>query len=788
MIDNLTLGLIAADIKRNKTVNIALFSFILISALLMATGVLTIERLSGALDQIFDVAKPPHFLQMHVGDYDQTIIAQFAEQTGMVQSHEIQDMVNIEGVNIKIAKTDGTTSSLSDSLLDNYFVDQNANFDYLLDMNNQIVSVTDGQVGVPVGYAKDYGIEVGDQLVVNVEGEAITLDVAYIVRDAQMGSSLASSIRFLVSEDDFDWISQRALRHESIIGFRLNSEDEIDAFSAQYNSESSDMPKNGIAITLPLIKIVDSIGDGLMSAMIVLVGLILIAIAILNMKFTIQSTVEDEVREIGVLKAIGLNKRSINQLYKGKYRLFTIVACLIAALLSFGLVNLFLQNISLNFGLSKLTMYSYILPFVAVFILYLIVMFSVNRILKIISKMSVLDALVEGEISTKKEQASKRSFAKLKNYLNNADLSLALHDYKVNFKAWLIYIIVFFLSTFSILMPFNMYMTMTSPDFINYVGAAKSDVRIAVEYDSSLDDTIAQIENQLAADNEVEAWHKYRSLRGKINSETGKMSFLVEAGDYTSFAIKMEKGQLPSSRDEIALSALNAERLELEMGSSLTIELDGSEQQFNVVGIYQDITNGGITAKVSDDHQGDIVQYAFFINLADDVDIEQFVKRWSQQYTDAKIVAVDKLLNQTLGSITSSLLFAVIAVFLMAVVIIALITLLFMALRLRRNYAEDATLLALGYRRFSVRLMYLFKSALSIVIGIGLGVIASLFFGETIISIVLAVMQFGLTRMDFLIQPLPFALFGIVIPLAVGLIVTWLASEKINRTSVMDRE
>lgn len=65
-----TLSLIKNDLVRNKAVNITLFVFLFISTLLMATGFLVIQRLSGSVDQIMNIASPPHFLQMHVGEFD----------------------------------------------------------------------------------------------------------------------------------------------------------------------------------------------------------------------------------------------------------------------------------------------------------------------------------------------------------------------------------------------------------------------------------------------------------------------------------------------------------------------------------------------------------------------------------------------------------------------------------------------------------------------------------------------------------------------------------------------
>ena len=123
-------SLIRNDLTRNKAVNVTLFVFLFISTLLMSTGFLVIQRLAGSGDQIMDLANPPHFLQMHVGEFDRDRVEDFITDTGLISKFQIQDMANIEGVNISYVRRDGTRGNLADSLLDNYFVKQNESFDY----------------------------------------------------------------------------------------------------------------------------------------------------------------------------------------------------------------------------------------------------------------------------------------------------------------------------------------------------------------------------------------------------------------------------------------------------------------------------------------------------------------------------------------------------------------------------------------------------------------------------------------------------------------------------------
>lgn len=788
MVNPVTRSLVLNDIRRNKAINTSLFLFIFLSALLMATGTLVIDRLSGSLDQILEIAKPPHFMQMHIGPVNPERIAAFSEGTGLVKSYEIQEMVNIEGTNIGYTKQDLSQDSFSDSVMDNYFVQQNRNFDFLLNMNNERVTIQSGEVGIPVSYAKLKNLQVGDQLHVTAENQVFNLKVSTLIRDAQMGSSLASSIRFVVSPQDFKMLKAKTIRHESIIAFRLHKESDISTFSDLYLQPSADMPKNGVAITLPLIRLVNGIGDGLMSGVLIIVGLIMIGITILNIRFTILATLEEEVKSMGTLMAIGLNDRDLIQVYKAKYQFISIIACLLGALCSFGTADFFTSNITLNFGVSGTTLFTYVCPYIAVMVLYLLIMTALSRMLRSVFKMTILEALSESSFTQMGQKKKMKSLARFKPRLSFKDSGLGLHFFRTHFKAWSVLMFVFLLTTFAILLPLSLYMTMKSPDFTNYVGAAKSDLRITVEYKPEIDDLLSDISHHLAVDPSVAEWHPLKILKGKIltgnASEPFLTSFLIESGDYSHYPIEMDLGRLPTEPGEISLSALNQKRLGLQLGDTLDITLSDKPIHFKVVGIYQDITNGGLTAKISDDYTGEIAQVSYFVNTNPEIDPDSLAKTWSKLFPRAKITSVEKLLDQTLGTITASLGLSVLAVFIIAIAIVSLISVLFITLQMQKRQYEDAMLLSLGFEEGAIRQMYFLQSALSMIIGTSLGTLLTLTLGESLISIMLSLMSFGLTRLEYLIKPLPFIAMGCLVPLAFGLFMTWQVTRRIAHTHI----
>src|SRR5699024_5943267 len=152
---------------------------------------------SSDLDELFESTRPPHFLQMHSGDYDEAALEAFAQAQPSIDSWMIEDMVDVEGVSISWHRQDSDESgSMSDSLIDNLFVRQNPEFDFLIDEAGAPARPETGSVYIPVSYQHRYDLDVDDLITIDTGSTELELTVAGVVRDGQMASSLSSSTRF----------------------------------------------------------------------------------------------------------------------------------------------------------------------------------------------------------------------------------------------------------------------------------------------------------------------------------------------------------------------------------------------------------------------------------------------------------------------------------------------------------------------------------------------------------------------------------------------------------------
>ena len=88
------------------------------------------------------------------------------------------------------------------------------------------------------------------------------------------------------------------------------------------------MPANGQPITYAIIRLVSGISDIIMVLIIVLVSLFLIFVVAICLRFTILTAMEEEIKSIGTMRAIGMSYKNISQIYLIKYRFLAILGCI----------------------------------------------------------------------------------------------------------------------------------------------------------------------------------------------------------------------------------------------------------------------------------------------------------------------------------------------------------------------------------------------------------------------------------------------------------------------------
>ena len=578
--------IIQRDIAGNKAVSFLTVLFITAAAMLLSLAGILVTNLFGSIDRLMADAKTPHFMQMHTGDVDFEELEAFAEGNSAVEDFQVLEFLNVGGEKIRLGE-----NSLALSVQDNGFSVQSSRFDFLLDENNRPAQPKDGELWVPVCYNRDYTVQAGDKAVINGK----TFVVTGFVRDSQMNSTLASSKRFVVSAGDYAQLKEVG-SVEYLIEFRLKDLSDLSEFESAYSA--SQMPANGPTLSWPLFRMISAVSDGIMIAVILLVSVIVILIALLCIRFTLLAKIEDDYREIEVMKAVGIRVSDIQSIYLAVYAVLAAAGCIMGFLLSLALRGPLQESIRANLGESGNDGLSFLLGMAGTLLLFFFILFFIRRILKRFRRISPVQAIRQG--SEQENVRGGKSLRLSKNRWLSANLFLAVKDIAARKRLYLTMLFVIILACFIMVVPQNLYHTISDSSFVTYLGVGRCDLRMDIQQTEELEEKAGSVGEYLKRDSAVETYAVFVTELFDQEQEDGTTEQIkVELGNHGAFPLQYVDGKLPSRDSDIALSVLYAEEMDKKVGDKMILLTDKGEKQLTVCGIYSDITNGGKTAKAA---------------------------------------------------------------------------------------------------------------------------------------------------------------------------------------------
>ncbi|RRD30285.1 ABC transporter permease [Streptococcus minor] len=723
-----------------QTFNIAFFIFLAVTFLATASQ-LTVH-LTNSINQLVTSAKTPHILQMHTGDLNRKRLEEFVEKHQEISDYQVLNFLNIDNAELSI-----NGHSLKDSVYDNGFSVQSPRFDFLQDLDGQLIEAEPGQVYVPIFYYISKQMKLGDRLTIGDRA----LEVVGFVRDSQMNSSLSVSRRFVISQEDYDALEQMG-SVEYLIEFRLHDLADSSKIETAYNQAGLEADGPPL-LTYTLFQLINAFSDGMTILALIVISLLIILIALFSIRLTLLAKLEEDYRELSILKAIGIPLRNIQRLFLSKYLVVAGLASSLGFLASFGVKQPLLVNMKIFFGESQATIWTYLLALAISLLVFSIIAFSMGRLAKQLKYLSLNpDQIQEREVLSPR-------FGSLPHILQ-----LALADLWARKKIYTTMLSVFVLSLFVVLLPMSIYSTISHPSFINYLGLGNYDIRVDLSQISGKEKEVEQLISELETDPLIQKISVYRSYMLDYKTETGnKQKLWVDTGNQKDFSIKYIKGHAPTTDDQISLSKLRADDMEKKVGDQIPMLINGQEKNITISGIYSDLTNGGKTAKASFpvEHQ-EAVWIIIPITLKTETSSQDFIKAYQDRYTFAKFSDIESYRNQIFGSTIQMVSTISWWAFAGAIFLVLLITSLFIRMLFIKDLSQIALLKAIGFSNKQIQLQYVITSSLILILSLVIGNFFALTVGDSLASLLLSTI--GIAGVTFIHNPL---LTLLLIPLSI---------------------
>ena len=447
------------DLKRNRTMNLILFIFVIIAAVFFASGLSNLVSVINGSGYFFEKAGIGDYQLLMQGDFpeeipdDECIKSYRSEKLIFVTDGEVKDE---DGKDYEV-KNVGLVQSVDD--LSIVLFDQE---------DDPITEVEPGKVYVSGAFESANDMKPGDKII--IEKENVRLNLTYVERakDAFLGSDMMGNPRFVLNDKDYKKISTEPVIAENYTGeiFYIDTDDTGAVSNLLSNPD-------GALYSYPVSMVRTSyIMNMIIALMVMVISICLMIVSFVVLKFTISFSVDEDFGEIGILKAVGIGNFRIRSLYFAKYIFIAVCGSLVGLFLSIPFSNLLLSpvNKSMLLGNRLGIIWQIIGATVVMLLVFLFAYISTNKI----KRLTPIDAVRSGQTG---ERFRKRRGIRIGKANLDPAAYLALNDFLSSPKRYLTIVISFALCTLIVLILVNTTNTMNSDRLIDLFGA-RADVYI----------------------------------------------------------------------------------------------------------------------------------------------------------------------------------------------------------------------------------------------------------------------------------------------------------------------
>lgn len=766
------------DLKRKKTMNFILFIFILLASLFMASSVSNLVTVTGAVDYFVDISKVPDYFTVSLIGEGEDVIESYLEDSEHVKEYDVINGINLTNDQIEIVTRENEileekatyerANTLSIQSLDN-------NFMKAYDEDGNLLQLEKGEIAIPRLEAEKNYLNVGDRISITVQDIKQEFTIASICKDVVFGNSMMGFKRFFITEEDFEkYEIQSTLIFTRI--YCVNYSDK-EAFQKDFKAQSFNILSDVDKSLIPMCYVFDMLVAGIL----IIVSICLILIAFLVLRFTIVFTLQEDYKEIGVMKAIGIREKGIKVVYLTKYFVIAILGSVVGLIFSFPFGEMLLENAIVNIVTQGKDQNTLLHIGAAVLVVLMVVGFC-NMCANKMKKFSVMDAIRNGSNG----ERYKKHFLSLSKYKRlSTSFFMALNDVLSNKKRFTILGITFCIGTMLVLLPLVAASTLKSEEIIYSFGIWPSDAYMdngkAEQYVANKNRE--EILNDLKDIQETLEGH---GLSAKAGIQMGYMisgyshdssdlysTYLYQpVGDWDQ-EIKILEGKVPQLKNEIALTDICAREMDVRIGDSIYIRFSDYDEEYIITGTFQTMMNMGKGAWVSKNANIEINSIAGMIPIQIEIagmKSENACQRLAEIFPEYKIMNAHGFLNDMIGGIMDQLDTMIWMITVVVLMINVLITILMMKVFIIKERSDIALLKSMGYRDRTIKIWQTERIIIILCLSIFVGTITSNLLAPYTIGPIFAMM--GANKMKLIMNPLE----GYVIYPMILLVITSLAA------------
>lgn len=760
------LRILKKDLKRKKTMNIILLLFVILATMFAASSANNIITVIGGLDYYFEKANiSDHFVITLNNNGDE--IEEFLSKQPNVKDFRREDQLFFNDKELtkdgkKLAEFANAALLLSiDNGQLNYF-----------DKNNEILKqVPEGEAYFTGSIVPKIDLEKGDEFMLKLGDTELTLKYAGIAKDAFLGSEMFNNPRIIISNADYEKFTgdEKVIKNNNGTIYYINGYD-----TKTLESDLSDIPGASFNKGVSLVR-TSYVMNAIVAGLLLIVSICLILVSFVVLRFTISFTINEEFREIGVMKALGLKNSSIRSLYLVKYLGIAVIGAFTGLLLSIPFGQALMKSVSDNMVLGNDNMM--LINIACSLFVVLIILLFCWRCTHKIKILSAIDAVRSGQTG---ERFRKKGLMHLGKSRLGATGFLAFNDVFSSPKQFCVMTVIFTVCLLLVMSLANSANTLSSGKLLPLFGVQESEVYITdteliakvMTGEKTYKEMSSDIENRLA-DNGMPCKITSEALVFPTLEANGKKASPIfmynkdtKASDYT-----YSEGYAPKYSNEIAITPQVAEKLGVNIGDKIKLTFNGKTDEYIISAFFQSMMQLGETGRfhesfeVPDELISQVVGFQVdFDDSPDKETINSRIEKMKDIFNSKYVDDSDGFVMACIGAnIKETINRVKLMVLLITSVIIILISILMERSFISKEKPEIALMKAMGFSTRSVIAQHTLRFAIVAAAASVLSILLSTPVTKLCIDPIFGIMG-AIDGVDYNIKPLEvYALYPVII-------------------------
>ena len=456
--------------------------------------------------------------------------------------------------------------------------------------------------------------------------------------------------------------------------------------------------------------------DMIMAGLLIVIGICLILIALLVLRFTIIFTMEEQYQEIGILKAMGLRNRAIRRIYLIKYFVIVSAGALLGLCFSIPVSAMMIESVAQNMIMKQQESNMAVNILCAALIVILVVGFCYlcTRRLRCLS---IITAIRNGENGERFQK--RKGIALYKQLRMKVSIYLGLNDIFSHIKRYAVLIVTFCISFILITIPLNTLNTMNSDEMhIKFMVDPSSSVlvrKLELENEdkytnvTQLNTAIQRLQQELKQagyDAQISAQPIYFLKFSDVEDMHNQTIMTLQLNQIKQFE-DYEAGSAPVNANEVAFSKKIMNEYDWQIGDMIHASINGSTQSLLITGCYTDYMQRGKSARLNPKinmEQEVLFDYRSLLVYTDSTLSQQdMAEALNAQLPTYEWLTSADMVEQSIGGIQSSLSALLLPMTAMLAGVIMLITLLMEKLFITREKGEIAMLKSIGFSNHTIQ-------------------------------------------------------------------------------------